>query len=205
MQKLIIGLFMCVVLSACATKVEKVTTDRDKPLSNDMGYVLFSIESNIDFEKIHIDGERAVYLTSQDLRAGTRFMLVPMKAGNYAFERISLAFNLNYSAYIDLAASELSYGFNVKPGTISYIGNLHTNSGGSIWSSFNVLLQNHSSTALIFLEQNYPNLLETHGVTYGGPGEDNFFEKVMRIKASRKGITTQPTNTATAEQEGAKQ
>ncbi len=168
-------LFVLCFLSACAQRVSSIKKDVDIPLENEMGYMLLGVETNLSLDSIFIGGEKSVRLTREDLRSGTKFFLIDMPAGDYYFHKIKL----NYWWRFNL--DEDYWKFSVSPGVISYIGHMEVDTYG-FWPIRSKLeLENRSSEALEFMEQEFPNILKSRTLTYDGPGEDLFFEKINTL------------------------
>ena len=126
---------------------------------------------NYDLNEIQINGEKRISLSKDDLQKGSNYILVQIPAGRYEIKKI-MATTHNYFKLGD----EL-WEFEVKPATISYVGDLEITQ--RLWGRLAYFeLINRSSIALEFLEEHFPKLVNTRKVQYGGLGEDRFFEVI---------------------------
>jgi len=162
-----------VLINGCATQVTSIKQDRDRVLKKDRGYVLLGIETNRDLKSILIDGAENIKLSSADIKEGTNFLLVDLKAGKYTIEKLRL--DKYWRVELD---DEEYWSFEVEPNQISYVGHLEIVRRGFWGGSTYTELVNRSSEALMFMEDNYPNILANRNMYYGGPGEDGFFQYI---------------------------
>ena len=159
------------LLTACATKVTSIKRDFDRSLGKDKGYLLLGIETNRDLKSIMVAGPEDIMLTSADMKKGTNYILIDLKAGNYTFDKVMLD---NYwRIWLD---DEDYWTFEVMPNQISYVGHLEIARRGFWGGTTYAELVNRSSEALEFLEENYPTILANRSIAYGGPGDDSFFQ-----------------------------
>lgn len=162
-------------LVGCVSKVSSIKLDVDSDLGKQSGYLLIGIESNIGLENIFIEGEKSFRLSREDLQKGTNYFLIEMPQGNYNFEKIKTSRWLRYEL------EDEYWEFKVQQGVVSYIGHLKVE-GRGFWSrQLNLELENRSSEALAFMENDFPTILQNRKIRYGGPGEDKFFEKMEAI------------------------
>lgn len=165
-------ILVCLFISGCATKVSSIKNDGSVQLTQDEGFLLIALKSNINLKEILISGESYVKLTAEDLRKGNSYILVKLPAGDYTFDKI----RLNSYIYIDDFDDEI-WDFNVQKNTISYVG--HLDFKNAFWGYYSVIkLVNKSSIALEYLEDEFPEMLTNHSVQYQGPGQDRFFDVV---------------------------
>ncbi|MCB5213919.1 hypothetical protein LHL18_10505 [Rheinheimera aquimaris] len=165
-------LLLVLLLTGCSSQVRSIKTDVFAPLAHNQGYVLLGIETNNDLDYILIDGPKRIRLSCDDLRAGTNYLLVDLPAGTYTIEKVRLArywkFDLDEADY---------WQFSIEAQKISYVGHFEFVSNGVWWNMFARLeLVNRSSEALVFMEQNFPEILSGFNLVYKGPGQDPFFE-----------------------------
>lgn len=169
-----ISLFLITLLwlTSCATQVTSIKQDKDRVLESGRGYVLLGLQTNRDLKSISIDGPQNIKLSSADIKQGTNYLLVDLEAGIYTVDKVRLD---NYwRVKLD---DEEYWTFEVMADQISYVGHLEIVRRGYYWSpSTSTELVNRSSEALQFLEEKYPKLLASRSITYGGPGNDNFFQ-----------------------------
>ncbi|MBE7216073.1 hypothetical protein MK852_16770 [Shewanella benthica] len=163
-------------LYGCAQKIEGISKDVDKQLAENSGYLLIGIDTNRGLHQLFIGGTKRLMLTSKDLQLGTNYILVDVPAGKYQID------DIKFSRYSRLELEEGYWDFVVKPNQVSYIGDLYVKTSGSWYvSSAQVLLENRSTSALLFLEREFPNILNSREVRYSGPGEDKFFEYAEQL------------------------
>lgn len=171
----------CLLVSGCVSKINTLTSDVDKPIDADTGYLLISISTNFPLHSINITGEKNLRLSADDLTAGSKYILVDVPAGRYNIARIK------YNNFLYLTLDEEFWTFDVQANEISYVGNL------DIYTNLNViwqragqpLLKNRSSDAMQFMELNFPTILAARQLRYRGPGEDNFFKFLEQLDLSQ--------------------
>lgn len=169
------------MLFGCAQKLEGLSKDVDIKLLKNSGYLLIGVDTNRGLHSIVIGGEKSLVLTDKDLQYGSNYILVNVPAGEYQFE------DIKFGRYLYMELEEGYWDFEVKPHQISYVGDLSVKTEG-YWSvvSADILLENRSTAALLFLESKFPNILKSRKVRYSGPGEDSFLEYVERLQADRE-------------------
>ena len=164
---------MLVFLCGCASEVTSIRDEAEAVLDRNEGYLLMEVDTTHNLEAIHIVGPRHIKLTRTDLRTGSNYILVSLPAGRYRIDSVNRTQQYYYALVGD------NWDFQVREGAISYIGNLTFK--GDYWGfSGSFALINRSSFALEYLEKNFPGLLETRPLVFGGPGDDGFFEAVAR-------------------------
>ena len=164
-------LIIPLMLISCATQVTSIKQDQDRELGSDSGYVLLGIQTNRNLKGIFIKGPQNIKLSSADIKQGTNYLLVDPKTGVHTIKRVIL----DDHWFVDLD-NEDYWTFDVKPNQISYVGHLEIVRRG-FWGGYTrVELINRSSEALEFLEDKFPRVLRSHTLTYGGPGNDFFFQ-----------------------------
>lgn len=160
-----------VLLGGCFSTVSSLENPAAVVLEQEEGFLLIEVDTTHNLEAIYITGKKNIKLTSADLRAGSNYILVDLPAGNYDIHQVDLNGFWYYKMEDEL------WEFSVEAGVVSYVGNLTFE--GHMWgSSGHFALINRSSLALEYLEDNYPDLLETRQVEYRGPGDDRFFEVI---------------------------
>jgi hypothetical protein len=160
------------LLVACSQKVNSIKSTNPGQLDKNNGYLLFSVDSVVNLEQLNIAGAKNVHLGAEDLAKGKHYILVDLPAGDY---QITSA-KLNHWWLIKL--SDGFWNFSVRPGQISYIGELQL-------KGYSPELENRSSMALQYLEQHHADLLKKFSVRYSGPGEDHYFEFVESMRAAK--------------------
>ncbi|WP_444996508.1 hypothetical protein [Aliikangiella sp. IMCC44359] len=178
---LIITVVFVFILTSCATRVSSIKLDQDIKLEQDEGYLLIEVDTKRSLYKILLTGQKKIYLTKDDLKAGSNYIFINLPAGDYQIERI-------YTNYYSRFSFKNEYwNFSVKPRMISYVGSLQVkaNYWGGV-ASFELI--NNSSLALEYLEEKFPNVLENRLVEYSGPGEDRFFSHVRSTPSTVQGV-----------------
>ena len=179
MKRIICFAVATFLLAGCVTRVESIRQDLDTGLESEQGYMLIAVDSSRQLNEIHISGRHGFILTASDLAKGENYILFKAPAGEYEIKKIDINFFFTYKLLGD------SWGFSVKPGVISYVGDLKVQTNR--WTNVGSFeLVNESSEALEFLEEKFPHLLSGRRVEYFGPGKDDFFQ--LAEKYSRGGV-----------------
>lgn len=175
MKKLIFILILA-LLSACAAEVSSLQEDKDKPLQQNSGYLLLSIDTSYDVKAIHISGPKDIVITHKELKEGTNFVLTDLPEGTYTMEKVEL------DRYWQATFKDQElWQFDITKQSINYVGHLELSR--TYWFiGTNAELVNRSSEALEFMEQKYPSILGQRDLFYGGPGEDNFFSLLKSLE-----------------------
>jgi hypothetical protein len=153
------------LLMACSQKMTPIKATDTVQLAENNGYLLLSVDSVINLNQLNVTGAKSFHLGSEDLPKGKVYILVDLPAGEYKITSVKF----NY--WLQLELKDGFWNFNVQPGQISYIGELQLKG----WAPE---LENRSSMALQYLEQNHADLLKSLPVRYSGPGDDHYFEFV---------------------------
>lgn len=164
---------LLLIISSCATKVHTLKVDKDVNLSSGSGYILFGIDTSQNLKSLLLNGEKKIRLTHENLKKGSNYLLVDIKAGIYYIDKIRM--NNNWSTWFK---DKKFWNIKIKPQQVNYVGHLEIKPTGNSAYSNSIELINRSSEALEFMEENYPNILNNRTMVYGGPGEDKFFELV---------------------------
>jgi len=152
--------------------VSKIKNDKAATLEEDRGYLLLEVNTDVQLKKVELRGAENVNLTQADLKAGSNYILIELEAGEYYVNKVSFDTGY-YNMY--LKTNEDFFYFNVKPQTISYIGTLSVKFG-NLFGIGSTLLVNNSSYALEFMQESFPNILNSRKIVYSGPGKDLFLE-----------------------------
>lgn len=179
-MKKIQAIFMLLAINlvvGCVSKVNSIKKDQTRVLSEDTGYLFMTIDTDINYSTIQISGPSEIKLSNPDYHNNKTYYLVPVRAGNYQLKKFStFAGRFEFDEDRD---AEL-WGFSVRPGVISYIGELKVRTYRYRYSSFELI--NNSSLALEYLEEKYPNILNNRAIEFHGPGKDFFFDLVSKEK-----------------------
>lgn len=160
------------VLVACSQKVNSINSTNPGELAKNNGYLLLSVDSVVNLEQLNVTGTTSIHIGAEDLAKGKHYILVDLPAGDY---QITSA-KLNHWWLIKL--SDGFWNFSVRPGQISYIGELQL-------KGYSPELENRSSMALQYLEQNHADLLKKFSVRFSGPGDDHYFEFVESKRTTK--------------------
>lgn len=156
-------------------------------LDEDEGYILvaFNIEQGYIPTYVTLSGEGwGNNLRYDDIDSTTNYWIEAVSAGTYQWDRLYLAKNI----YLDIEDAELT--IKVEAGKISYAGHL------SLYTEMNVdrdsliggarfYFNNKSSKAMEYLENNFSELIQQHGVIYSGQQRDNFFDYASQLKGTK--------------------
>ncbi len=175
-------LFMCLAfLTSCTMKVSSIKQDVDLALDEDSGYLLLGVDTNVALQNVDIYGADNIRLSQNDLRPGSKFILIDLEAGDYSIR------NIRFNVFMKSKLTDGYWDFTVMPGGISYVGHLEVNSNFRFWN-FNqdstIELSNRSSEALIFMQQQFPNILTSRTLQYAGPGKDAFLQKMQQLNVT---------------------
>lgn len=157
---LLLSTFMFV---ACSQQVSAIKSATPGTLATNSGYLLLSVDSAINLEQLNVTGQKNFHLGAADLTAGKHYILVDLPAGDYQIDSAKLG----HWWRLQLKAGY--WNFSVRPGQISYIGELQL-------KGQTPELENRASMALQYLEQHHAALLQQYQVRYSGPGDDHYFE-----------------------------
>lgn len=182
-------------LAGCVSTASKITKDVDTLNDENMGYALIGLQSTNGFSNLLLNGESYVRLNASDINQGSSYLLVPLNAGTYNFYRVEHVFGY----YNEFNTDGDYWQFTITPGTVNYVGHLSL-AGRFRFGVTEAELLNFSSSALEFMEEKFPTILETRKIVYGGPGEDDFFDFVSQLPDLRDNKTTvQPEETTQGE------
>ena len=185
----ILLLLATLLLASCSTTKTAIKKDVDINLNPEHGYVLIGLNTNQILEYMILDGPSKIALTQEDLQPNTEYILTTVPAGVYQITEI---------ATIRYKLSEFDqnkWSFEVKPGRISYIGDLQFEQQSFFSNRFYMSMDNRATAALEFLQQNFPNILESRQLHYSGPGDDKFLDFFYQYQKQQ-----QETNTNSSSQ-----
>ena len=166
MRRLLL-LSCALLLSACASKVTNIKEDRDTLSKADEGYLLIGIETNRSLKAIYIDGPKSLVLTAKDIRSGSNYILANLPLGDYTITRL----NLSHYSFLKFDNDEESWQFTLAPNKVNYVGHLDITTIGYWNTRSHIVLENRSSEALQYMEQNFPTILSGRSLNYGGPAK----------------------------------
>jgi hypothetical protein len=124
-------------------------------------------------KSVNLSGPSDITLSHLDLTKGSNFILIKVQAGKYGLNQVYLN---NYS-YFNFEGDD-KWSFSIEPQTISYVGHIEFRTQGNFYSRARVELVNRSTEAVDFLNNDFPFILQSRELFYGGPGEDDFFNYI---------------------------
>lgn len=172
-MRILLVFITLVFFISCATQVTSIKQDQDRELEANIGYVLLGIQTNRSLKTIYIDGPQKIHLSSMDLKKGTNYLLVDLQAGVYSIKRVVLNDILMVSLVLN---KKDPWNFEIKPDQINYVGHLEVVQRDLLGFYTHLELVNRSSEAIEFLEEKFPTVLANRSLTFGGPGDDHFFQ-----------------------------
>ena len=171
-----IAFLFAFLIFGCAQNRSSIKEDVDVLTEVDQGYLLMSIDTNRSLKSIRIFGHQDFKLTQDDVQSGTNYILLPLEAGNYYIDKVEVN---NWMSY---RFDEEHWSFKIEKGMISYVGDFVFQARG-LWSRVaEVELENNSSSAYEFMEENFSNILSSRQIRYHGPGTDNFLAFIETIE-----------------------
>lgn len=174
-SRLIICIWLFSQLSGCIAPAKPIVDGQHNNLGIDQGFLLVAIDTNFSLDKIKIKGAKYLFLSRENLHPGSNYILFKAPAGEYRFDSIYL--NSIYAYELE----EDYWSFRINPEVISYVGHL------SVDQNFfklraHIELENRSTEALEFLEENFQKLIKTKNIQYAGPGRDDFFSVIAQAQ-----------------------
>ncbi|WP_068544331.1 hypothetical protein [Thalassotalea crassostreae] len=171
----LISLFLGVlILTSCTTQIQSIKLENQHILEENSGYLLLAVDTNRSLKEIVFTGTKRIALSQEDLKKGSNYILIPLPAGQYEISKVKY----NNYAYIKSFEDDI-WSFTVEAQKVNYAGHLKLNSYLFWYYVYSKMsLDNNSSIALEFMENNFSPLLQKHPITYAGPGNENFFELI---------------------------
>ncbi len=173
------------MFSLQATAMRRVDPGETPQLRPDEGLVLIAVDSNIALESVHVrkDGKLFGAGVLARLPTGRNLRLYVASAGRYEWSRIGSFGYIRYSL-----SDNPEYDFEVKPGLITYAGDLIFRPTG--YFSARIHVANRGLAALDWLQAEHPALLQRYPFTYVGHYPDPFppfYEKARLAEGARTG------------------
>ena len=161
-------LFLIFLVSFCShsEKYKKLPK-----LKSNQGYFVVSYSGNYPPYHFSIVSNDIIFKSQKDLSdfdSKVGYKIIVLDAGEYKYSRLKLA---KSSRYYKLRDNE--FLFTITAGTINYAGDLifeYQHYNRSITSN----VVNHISKSYLWLQENYPKLIDKHKIIYSGLGEDDF-------------------------------
>ena len=83
-------LMSTVVLFACSQQVSSIKSSSHDSVSVNGGYLLLSVDSDVDLEELKVSGQKNFFLGAADLTAGNHYILIDLPAGQYQIDSVKL-------------------------------------------------------------------------------------------------------------------
>lgn len=173
--RLSLFVLLTIYLASCTAKLSSIKTDQTRELEENTGYLFITIDTNTRFSRFAIEGPTNILLKNPDYYEGKNYYLVPVQAGEYQIKQFGSTYGARYT--FNDEGDENLWGFSVRPGVISYVGELRVRQLRYLSSTFELI--NNSSLALEYLEKKYPKILANRKLEYHGPGQDIFYNYVF--------------------------
>ncbi|MDE2236172.1 MAG: hypothetical protein KGK44_11600 [Gammaproteobacteria bacterium] len=117
--------------------------------------------------------------TTMNVPQGRSVRFISVSPGTYYWDRFEYATVGNYASYVDFTHGESQLSFTVKPGTVSYAGDLYIQDHSQ---GYDVRLLDHSAMLLGDLNEQEKQLIRKYGISYTGRGRDQFFSYYFSLK-----------------------
>lgn len=184
--KVILLLLAVSSLFGCAQKIESISQDVDKKLDNNSGYLLIGIDTNTSLHSLFIGGTKFLKFTGKDLRYGSNYILVSIPEGKYHIK------DVKFDKRVYISFTDDNWDFEVKANQVNYVGDFYieAKANGYTYGSISaqVLIENRSTAALLFLEDKFPSILASRKVRYSGTGRDNFLQYAETLPQAKEGL-----------------
>lgn len=139
---------------------------------------MFGLESNTNIISIQMSGSGS-YEFSGELVNDDRIIVSSIPAGTYDIFKVKI---INKYHYIDLDDSEeQNWKMNIQPNKINYVGHFSLVKKGT---GYRVQMRNDSTSALIFMEKHFGELLNKYPLVYSKDGaKDEYFPFLNNMEA----------------------
>ncbi len=151
--------------------MNRVDSGEMPELAADEGLVLIAVDSSIALEAVHVRREGRIFGSGvlARLPAGRTLRLYVARAGRYEWNKVVSFARVSY-----LLGDDSEYHFEVKPGRITYAGDLIFRPTGIYSARLHV--SNRGLAAIDWLQAEHPALLARDPFTYVGHYPDPFPE-----------------------------
>ena len=171
--------------ASVASALSSVRSGSDPKLDADEGLLLVAIDTNIPLTAVHLrkDGKMLAAGVLANLPKGRTLRLYSAPAGKYRWSEIAV-----FSSYRYRFSNLPDYEFEVKPGRITYVGDLVFRPTG--YFGADIHLANRGLTALDWLESGYPAVFARYPFEYVGRYPDPFpdFYRELRKNSANKAL-----------------
>jgi hypothetical protein len=180
--RILVCFVVLVVASGCVSVQDEtsVTPDSIRP---DQGMLVLVIDTSTSFQRLKFKRPGDVFATvaAMNVPQGRTVRFISIAPGSYYWDRFEFATINNYASYVDFTNGKTQLAFTVKPGTISYPGDLYIQEHSG---SFEVRLLDHSAMLLSDLNEQQKDLVTKYGISYTGKGRDQFYTYYFSLEPS---------------------
>lgn len=168
------------VASACVSVQDETSVTPDS-IGPEQGVLVLVIDSSTSFQRLKFKRSGDVFETvaTMDVPSGRTVRFISIAPGTYYWDRFEFATMFNYASYVDFKNGKTQLVFTVKPGTISYPGDLYIQEHSD---GYEVRLLDHSAMLLSDLNEQQRELINKYGISYTGKGRDQFYSYYFSLK-----------------------
>jgi hypothetical protein len=182
-RRLVAPLLVLLTTLGCTT-AKRITADGTLDLTPDQGILVVHIDSDFPIQKLKFNHS---IKAATDLSAGTHLALFRVPAGRYRWTTIEIpAFHPGYF-YRFRMRRDSEWKFEVKPGHITYPGQLVVKGSNQVLfgsGNLEAWTANRAAMALVELRANFPNLLAQHPMANGRAERDDFLDHYQQFLSS---------------------
>ena len=176
--------FAAVVSTApfdAAARVSSVDPGEVPALAADEGLLVVAVDSNVDLDSVRVRKDGRLFSSGvlSGIKAGRNSRLYVVPAGTYEWQQVRAFGWVRYEL-----GDNPEYRFEVKPGRITYGGDLVFRPSGLLHASIQV--SNRGLRAMDWLESTHPGVASRYAFTYSGHYPDPF---PAFYKEARTGVT----------------
>ena len=170
------------VVSACVSVRDESAVVPDF-IGPDKGMLALVIDTSTSFQRLKFKRPGDVFATvaAMNVPQGRTVRFISIAPGTYYWDRFEYATVNNYASYVDFTHGKTQLVFTVKPGTISYPGDLYIRDQGD---GYEVRMLNHSAMLLSDLGEQQQELIKKYGISYTGKGRDRFYSYYFSLPHS---------------------
>ncbi|MBN8728829.1 MAG: S9 family peptidase [Xanthomonadales bacterium] len=167
-----------------AARVSVVKPGKQPTLAADEGLLLVAVDSSVDLNSVRVKKEGKLFSSGvlSNIKSGQSVRLYVVPAGAYAWEQLRAFGRVRYDFKDDP-----EYRFEVRPGTITYGGDLVFRPTSYLHAD--VQVTNRGLRALDWLDREHPGLAARFPFTYSGHYPDPFpaFYATQRARKAPSG------------------
>jgi len=168
------------VVSACVSVQDETSVTPDS-IGPKQGMLVLVIDTNTSFQRLKFKRPGDVFSTvaTMNVLQGRTVRFISIPPGTYYWDRFEFATLINYATYVNFTNGKSQLAFTVKPGTISYPGDLYIQSHED---GYDVRLLDHAAMLLSDLNGQQRELIRKYGISYTGNGRDRFYSYYYSLK-----------------------